>query len=83
MDKLLLGVVVALGALIVAPAVIAGGGWLIVGILLLVLVAGALGVPYFADLYKQIRMGERSGLSSRDMIQGNGYDPDADRRDRP
>lgn len=73
-DKYIVAVA-ALAALVFLPALVAGAGFVVAIVLAVLLIAALLGVPLGYDLYKNKTMGERSGVSVRNMIAGDGIDP--------
>ncbi|ELZ96586.1 hypothetical protein [Haloferax sulfurifontis] len=76
MDNLYVALVAALVGLVLAPAILAGGGFIIAIGLVVVILAVLIGGPELLDIYKTKSMGQYSGLDTRDLVQGNG-----DRRD--
>lgn len=70
MDRLYVAIALGLGALILLPALVAGGGFILAGVLAFALLLAFLGGPKLWDLHMNKSMGERGRADVRDLIQG-------------
>lgn len=85
MNSAYLAILGGLVAVVVAPALLAGGGFVIAIVLAVVLVVALVGGPKLWDLHMTRSMGERSSTSVRNLIQGDdlpGAGNDRNRRGR-
>lgn len=72
MGELLNNVMLAVVGLIVLPAIVAGGGFVVAGVLAAAVLVGVYGTKFGLDLLKQRHVGAKRAPDVRERVRGTG-----------